>query len=369
MSSLKKQITTGIQISVALSAMLLQDGCGKDKSKTTDATTPTATNSAASVAADSQTSTALVSTQLDDVVSSLNSGDSTNTATGAALTSTTITRDRSCAIGTNKDVTVTLTYSGEASQTVGKATMTETAGGTETRIWTNAGFTMACTTDAKFAKVAWNSPTAVNTAAGINGLTLNDTTKRSRAISTSYTNKKGTTLTRSATVAENGTRSVVWATPAGATTTATTTKTITSNVVKTNQVTKFDGSVVNLDATVATGTGAPLQVTVKRDVKGIPQSHTIHSGMVTVSKTGEFYVTNTFADVMYDLTATDPCTPISGTLTTNIYTSNSAADLTVPLKTLTITFASTGPTVTGDDTATDNLIGSINHSCDFKQGD
>ncbi|MBC7533858.1 MAG: hypothetical protein H7318_20005 [Oligoflexus sp.] len=157
--------------------------------------------------------------------------------------------------------------------------------------------------------------------------------------------------------------------PLTTTTTATTTKTIASNVVKTNQVKKFDGTVINLDSTVATAAGAPLQVTVKRDANGVPQSHTIASGTVTVAKTGAFYMTNTFAAVMYDLAATDPCTATSGTITTNIYNSNSTAGLATPLKTLTITFGSTGPTVAGDDTATNNLVGSINHSFDFKQRD
>ena len=364
--------TVGAQIiGPAILLSLVFTGCGSHKRETSASQNTSNGALGSAVASDSETSTALVSAQLDEASTALSTGDSSSNAAAALVgTAAPITRARSCTPDTSgKGALVSITYSGSATATIGKASISETGGGSETRDWTSTAGNVVCTTDNKYAKIAWKSSNAVGTAAGIDGLTLAVTTTRSKTLTMTYVNKKGVTLTRNAVTAENGTRTINWSKNASGTATTTTTKTINSLVAKTYNLTRFNGTTVNLDGTHATLSGSPLVITTTRDATGLPLTHTVVSGTMTLIKVNGFYLTNKYDQVVFTLNGVDPCTPTAGTITTNIYASNSAADTATPLKTMSISFSASGPNVAGDATATDNFIGSINHKCDLRDGD
>lgn len=341
-----------------------------DSSTMTSTSTDSSVTTATTLTTDPETATALVGSNLSEVTASLTAGDTTgdnsttlNLAEELGLkVSGSIERTRTCtADATAKTATVNISYSGSA--TVTKIiTITETASGTETRVWSNSTSSDAiqCTKSGLYAAIAWKKPTNVD------GLQLQVTTKRNQSFTTSFTNRKGETKTRSLTNDENGTRTIKWAVPTGATDTTTTTKNIVSSVTRTQSLTKMSGEKVDITATHATLTDDPIVVTITRDANAKPLTHKINSGTTTITKTDKFYITNKFTDVLFDLSTSDPCTPVSGTVTTKIF--KSATD-TTPLKSYDITFSSSTPTISGDSTASDDLVSNINHRCDFISGE
>ena len=350
-------------------------GCGTKGSSDSSTSTPVAPTGSA-LAIDSESSTSLVAAQQQEQASTLNSGDATSNSSNAAtltdfavpeygITTGSITTTRACTASSGT-ATVALTYDGNDSTTIGNYVGTEVAAGTETRVWTNSSLSagVACTANAKYAKVGWN------TVANVNGLQLVDTTTRSRNVSVTTKSAKGVTRTRTTNYTENGSRTVKWATPSGATATTTTTKTVTSSVAKTYTLTKFDGTTIDISGTHALPAATPLVVTVTRDSNGNPQKHLITSGTMTFTGTSS-YATSAISNLLYDLTTSTPCTPVSGTITTSIY--NTSTD-TTPLQVLITTYTNQVPSVatgttaaaaTTDATATDNMSANIDSKCDF----
>jgi hypothetical protein len=350
--------------------------CGKKKSDGT--TTP----GGSALAGDSETTTSAQSASMDESATALNTGDNAKSNAGSqaladsadANVSGAITLTRTCTTPTGgKDALVTLTYSGSASfvRADGKMTVAETAGGQETRDWTNTHNAVVCTATGQYAKIDWASATAPanSTASGYDGLSLADTTSRTRDLKTTFTRRNGKSSTREANYTEKGTRNVTWT---AGTTAGTTTKTVYLDVTKTYTLTKWDGSTVDLSGEHTVDKATPLSITTERDTSGNPTKHTINSGTEAFNKAGSYYLTNVYSGVVFDLAVADRCTPTAGTITTTIYNSNSAADLANPVKTITIIFGTSGPSVTGGDdeaTDTDNLEGAINHKCDLADGE
>lgn len=369
------KLATGPVVSLVLAAGCVS-ACGhsstRDESAAAAGVTPTPAATATTAAAagsgvttlvgDSESTTGIVASQLGELVLVVNAGDASTNASATGLTGA-ITRTRACVANADKTATVTITYSGAETGTAGKYSVSDTAAGTETRIWSNSksGNAVGCTANKLYAKIAWAVP------ASVDGLTLADTTARQRNVVTTFTNKQGVSKSRTADWTESGTRNVTWSVPAGATDATTTTKTFSTDVTKTYSLTKMDGTKKDLTAKHGTLTSDPMKVTVKRNATtGVPEKHTINSGTMTATKTGAFYVTNKFNELVFDLTSDDPCVPTSGSVTTSIY---SAATDTTPAKTYTITFGSDGATVAGDQDATDNMNTNIDHKCDFRGGD
>lgn len=326
--------------------------------------TDTATTDAKNLANDSETSMALVSVNMDEAVSSTASGDLASDTANALRDNThlsnEITRSRTCVENaTDKSATVTMEFSGTHLQTTRNITLEHIASGSETRVWTNpvSGKAISCGPLSKYVKINWLDVNAVN------GLKLVDTTNRSHTFKRTFTRNQKT-VTTSLEQSESGTRTVTWSLPTGATDTTSTTKTAVINVTHTVKMTKMNGYNVDFTATHATLENSPMVVTKVSDAStGDPKSFTIVSGTMSVTKTDRFYITNAYEKVGFDLSSSTPCVPNSGTITTKIY--NTSTD-TSPVKTFTITFSSSGATVTGDSTATDNFNDSLNDSCSFK---
>ena len=86
---------------------------------------------------------------------------------------------------------------------------------------------------------------------------------------------------------------------------------------------------------------------------------------MTLSKPEQFYMTNKFEDVTYDLTSPDPCVPISGTITTAVFKSPTDKDA---LKTYRTVFSNSLATVDGDAAASGHVNSSISHQCGLNIG-
>ncbi len=364
--------------------------CGKKSSDSnTDTNTSTSTNSnsstgtstntgiatvtaATTLATDPEVTTALVGSNLSELSAALSAGDTTgdnsttlNLEDSLDLSdSGSISRTRTCtADAAAKTATVNISYSGTESKTKLKITVSETASGTETRVWSNttANSAIQCTKNGLYAAIAWKNSSVVN------GLELQVTTKRNQNFTTTFTNRKGESKQRVLTNNENGTRTIKWSTPTGASDTTTTTKTVVSSVTRTQELTKMTGDKIDMTGIHATLTEDPLVVSVTRDATTAkPLTHTIKSGTTTITKVNKFYITNKFSDLLFDMSSTDPCTPVSGTISTKIFKSSTDTN---PVKTYDITFTANVATISGDSTASDDLVSNINHKCDFVGGE
>ena len=342
---------------MALSAL----NCGKSSSTDRTAVITPTQLSGSGLSSDPEASMGLVANNMNEASSAAGNGDLQNdistTLNLAAGSTSIITNTRTCTTNTDGTATVDISNSGSHTNTVASFTMTRTATGTEVRTWSNSGQTLTCGPLGRYVKINWGSTTQVNS------LTLTDTTSLSNTQTTTFTSATSS-RTRTVVNQETGTRTVVWT--ATGTDTTTVSKTINSTISHTHTLTKVDGTQVNLSATHATLQGSPLLVTKVSDATThYPITFTIVSGTMSITKTGQFYVTNSYSNVKFDLSASDPCTPSSGTLTTNIYTTSTDS---TPLKTYTTTFSSSGPTVTGDTTATTNFHTNINHNCVLSAG-
>ncbi len=370
------------KISFIMPALIFS--CGKKADDSTDAVPVTDTTA---LTTSTEVPTAAAGSAQTTVTTALTAGDSGSNGSAAALTvgfplDGSITKTRACtADATAKSATVTLTFSGtENFVSPTKVTVSEIASGTQTRVWTNSNNAVACTANAQYPLIAWKSGVAVGAVSGVNGLQVVDTAARSQTITSSFTNKAGVLKTRTVVTATTGTHTINFsgfaATVTGPVNTAfSTTKNIVSNVTKKEKLTKFDGTTVLLDATHGTPATLPLVVTTTRTSLGVPLSHTIASGQVTMTNTGAFYITNDFSGVVYDLTSNNPCVPTAGKMVQNIYKSNSAADTATALKTLTYTYNANTVAVTSsaatDDAAalTEHATANMNHKCDLKGGE
>jgi len=345
-------------LSTLLSLALLTAFCGKSSTERTVANIPTIPTGTGLVA-DSETSMALVANNMDEATTAAAQGDSaSDTSASLALAyplKLVITQTRSCTVDTTDlSADVDITYSGSNTRTGIFGSTQNTASGTETRVWTNttSSAQQVCGPLQKYVKIDWTSVSDVN------GLHLVDTTQRSHTIVQTF-ERASRTLMRTLSDAEQGTRNITWATPSGATDTTTVTKTVDSTVTHTSTLTKVSGATVSLTATHATLAGTPFNVTVTRDTTGKILTLT-KNGTMTITRAQQFYITNVYSNVLLTVASSDPCVPTSGTLTTNIY--NSSTD-TTPIKTYTITFGGSGPTIANDTTATTDFTSNIDHSC------
>lgn len=340
--------------------------CGKAGSR--DSYSSGSPASANTLVTDPESSMNLVASNMDEAVSAASTGDLSSDVSGSlTLTSkalaSTFTKTRSCeADDTTKIATVNISYTGSETRENTAATIATEFSGNEKRKWSNTVDTItgvSCGPLAKYVKIDWTKTSEVN------GLKLDNSTKRS-FIETVTFKVSGADKTRTVERSETGDRSISWSTPTGATDTTTVTKTATVDVTRTYTLTKVNGETVDLSAIHKTLESAPMVTTkVTNQTTGNPTKFTIVSGTMSVSKTGRFYTTHKYENVVYDLSTSAPCQPASGSIVTSIYTSSTD---TTALKTYTTTFSSTGVNVSSDSELSTDLNTSINRNCSLVSG-
>ncbi len=328
--------------------------CGSPTERTNSSITVPSSTSASTLSTESELSTAVVASNLNEMVSIVSAGELAIDTVDLRLASS-ITYGRTCTADTTaKTATVSISYAGSETKTIGKRTIEQSSKGSETRVWSNtvSNAAIACTLKGKRASIDWGLVD------DINGLKLTVNTNRSNTRTTKFTSKTGQSAERTVTDSVTGTRLLAWT----ATTVTTVSKTSSVNVAHNQTLTRVDGSVSDISAIHATIDGKPLVITRSSDSSGNILTYIIESGTMSISKLGSYYVTNTYENILFDPNSDDPCSPVSGSLTTEIFASDKD---TSPLKTLTTTFSSGIGTVSGDTTASDNLASNINRRCDF----
>lgn len=246
-----------------------------------------------------------------------------------------VTVSRTCSGGgsANTPVTVGMTLTGSTVVSVTRPKISVSAevaeSGTLSRVWTPpSGQTIQCNAANTHVRFNWASDAIVNGLSVVQ--TVNRTRNVARTITVTATNTS-TTMTNNFTV--DGTRSVSWATGAGVDNTAETitrTKTIYSTLNRAATIIAKDGSQIDLSLTISTPVASPIVVDVVRSSLSpyALKTKTIKSGTVTATKAGSERIESTFSNVLYDLAATNPCLPTSGTITVESFKPDTATTAT-----------------------------------------
>ncbi len=183
------------------------------------------------------------------------------------------------------------------------------------RTWAKTGGAVKCAAGKKHAALKF---------ADMQGVSLDATSKRSRASELIIENKKkGTSVTRGVKTTAEGTRHIDWSatTVAGATTTLE--KTVTSSMKRTLEAKNKKGETKSLAATVATKDGAPLSIAVERDTAtGDAVSRTIKSGTLVATNADGTRVETTFTNVKY--TKEGGCLAASGKIAGTVFAKDAA---------------------------------------------
>lgn len=345
---------------------VLQCGSKKTDNSQGQISTPSAT----SLIADSEASTAFIASSLSELSTLLTSGDTLGVKNASfnldshiqLADSGSIDFTSVCTEDANaKTATVAISFAGTETKTKAKITVGESAGGIETRVWSNTitNAPIKCASKGLYAAIDWKNVDVVN------GLQLQVNSQRTRNFGFGFDDKNGDFKRRTLTSTENGSRTIQWQTLANGTDTTYTLKTLKVNMDKTQVYTKLSGENVNLSGIFASVTDDPISSNTVRNASAVPISHTIYSGSMTVTKEKQFYITNQFDNLFFDLSKDDPCTPVTGSIKTSVY---KAATDTNPVQTYEISFTAGVPTIKGDTEASFNLFTNINHKCDFVGG-
>lgn len=316
---------------------------------------------------DTDTMAEMAAGSMDDAIESAadDAGYSSTTFLGGEITPLTADYSRTCTVDGSGAVTVDANLSVNESVTVtrsrGVGVTTVTDSGTLSRVWTPpSGITLACSSKNRV-YLDWTAD------ASVNGLAVAISFNRTRNITNVFTPTSGLARTRSLTYVASGTRAVTWAVGSTSGDAVTRVKTITSTAARTRTYTSAAGVSTDLATTVSTKSGDPLVIEVTRSVSaGTLSTKKIASGTLVVTKSGSGKVELTYDDVLFSFAASDPCMPISGTISGSYY----AEDSDTASKTFTVTFgADTDSTssITFEGSTSEDFAELTVSGCDLKK--
>ena len=331
-----------ISLSLVAALALTFVGCGaaQERNQTEQSEAQTA-GSAKSVSSNSELSAAAVETVLTDSFESLLTQNSSGASLSLAGDEAADSGDKSvysraCVVeGDTAKVSISTTMDRSMTKDRPNMSMSRTVSGssTQTRIWsmTKSGVAVPvlCGPNNKAALIDWSGDLA--------GMKLDVSFERSRSHSISMTNKKKgkeKTWEHSRSFSASGNRKIEWsAVDAAVTTAIVREKTISSNVNRTVNVTKKDGSKEELAFAVKTSDDAPLKVRVERDktTKAL-QKKTIKSGTIVATRNTDGRIESSFSDVVLSFDGKE-CVGDSGSVVTKFYAEGSAE----PVKQLKLT--------------------------------
>ncbi len=315
---------------VALTASL--SGCGADKEDRAETPGNENTDTTESVVSDEETSSQVITAQVDEGISAAGEDQESESAAALMLTAAdgknVHTRFRECNELEGKAV-VNIKRSIERSFTIDRpAIAAETSFkllDERTRTWALANGEAKCSENKKFAVVPWASLEGMTTAVVFSN-------EKSRE-STLTNKKKNTTLTASHSIKSDGERTITWSNIASETSVLVQ-KSIVSKVSRELTIKKKDGKEKVMTSDVVISAENPLITIVEREKTSLDVvSRTIKSGKVIATGKDGGRVETTFDAVKY--TNENKCMASSGKITGAIY----AKDATEPSLTYEITFS------------------------------
>jgi hypothetical protein len=308
--------------SFALFAVVsLVASCGGNERSGKSESSVTPESTAGEIANDEESTSAAVSSNLDEAVASLagDSSASTSTSGGASFgLAGTADKDfqfeKSCEIVDGKAL-VKVSSSGERTKVLDRSNFSHSLSfsgeSSQERLWFREGVALECQND--HAKFDWKS-------AGIEGLKLDLKFKRARALTHEFVNKKkGTTKSSSFSFLAQGERSIVWGVTevSAESTTAVRVKTISSNVQRSLSFVKKNGEKKEISHAVVSK--EPLVVKVERNKETASLvSRTIDSGLLVATHIDDSRLETSFSKLKVSM-ENGECLYVSGSMSAKFF--------------------------------------------------
>ena len=290
--------------------------CGADKDERAE--TPGSDNDGTvdSVVTDDETSSQVITAQIDDAITAAGEDQESEAAAGLMLADTDSkkvhTRFRACSVVDGKAVVQIKRSIDRSFTTEGPVRSAATSFkllDERTRTWAMAEGTVACSDNKKHAIVPW---------ANIQGMTTGVVFSSSKSRESSMTNKKkGTTASSSHSVKAEGERTISWSNNASDTSVIVQ-KSIVSNVSRELTIVKKDGQEKVLSSTVVIGAENPLIIAVERDKTSLEViSRTITGGKIVATGKDGGRIETMFDGVKY--TKENKCMATAGKISGAVY--------------------------------------------------
>jgi hypothetical protein len=313
-------------------------GCGADKEERNETPGGDNQDTVKTVVADEETSSQVITAQVDDAISAAGEDQESESAAGLMLanadTKKIHKRFRVCNVVDGKAV-VELKRSIDRSFTnegpVRSATTSFTLLDERTRTWAMTDGSVACSDNKKHAVIPW---------ANIQGMTTGVVFNSAKSRESTLTNKKnGTEVSTSHSVKAEGERTISWSNVASESSVIVQ-KSIVSNVTRELTVVKKDGTSKTLSSNVVISSESPLIIAVERDKTSLEVvSRTINSGKIIATGKDGGRIETKFDSVKY--TKENKCMASAGKISGAIY----AKDATEATLTFDITFDGESKTI------------------------